>query len=331
MINSLNDRDIRPVDLMETYQKLYQKDMAILKKGKLVKVNCPACNSSNYKIRHSKMRFSFVSCTKCNTVFVNPRPTEMALEHFYTSTKSSEFWDTIFKKTKDVRIERIFKPRIKLVREILEKYGIKKCEKMVEVGSGYGWFCELAKEKNLAQKIIAIEPSPKSAAVCRKIEGIEVVESTIEKCPQLLQSNLIVTFESVHLLFDPGSFLRACYDGLKKGGLLVFSLTNYYGFDIQILQEKSNYIIPTFLSLFNPYSIELLLKSIGFKNMDVITPGLMDVRIVLNKIKSGDVDTGEHPFFKLVVDLNNDSFVDDLQLLLQKHKMSSHMVVAAQK
>lgn len=330
-MTTLNDKDIRPTNLIKKYHRLIQNDLRELKKEKLILVNCPACNSKRFEHKYQKMEFKFVSCKKCNTIFINPRPTESSLEKFYTKTKSSEFWNKIFEKTKETRKEKIFKPRIKLVFDILKKYDVIKCKKMVEVGAGYGWFCELAKEKKLAKKIIAIEPSPEAAKICRKIEGIEVIESTIEKNLKKLQSDFIVSFESVNLLFNPRFFLQSCYNGLKKNGVLIFSLTNYLGFDIQILQEKSNYIIPNILNLFNPNSIRFLLKSIGFRNVKVITPGLMDVQIILNKIKNKEIDPKKYPFFQFLLNCKSEQFIDDLQGILQKNNLSSHMVVSAQK
>jgi len=327
---SLDDREIRPPLLIEQYEKLYQTDLTLLL-DKLVEVNCPACNRNDYQLKYKKMSFTFVQCNECKTVYVNPRPVEKNLEKFYTTTNSSKFWDKIFSETKEIRIEKIFRPRIKLVTDILKQYDLNHCETMIEVGAGYGWFCELAKEQKLARKIIAVEPSPICAQICKKINGIQVIKSTIEKNFDKLNSDLIVTFETIHLLFNPAVFLKECYTSLKKNGVLIFTITNYFGLDIQILQEKSNYIIPTFLNLFNPNSIELLLKTIGFRNVVVLTPGLMDVKIILNYIKEGKVNATDYPFFKFLMETNNDDFITDLQHLLQKHKMSSHMLVAAQK
>lgn len=325
----LNNNDIRPTSLMKTYSKFYSEDIRILKKSKLVQKHCPACDSKDYTLLFKKMKFNFVACKKCDTVFVNPSPTPDALEFFYTSSKSIHFWDKIFKQTASIRKKNIFQPRIKLVSEIIKQYNIDTCKTMIEVGAGYGWFCELAKKKKLAQKIIAIEPSPTSAKSCRKIKGIQVIESTIEKINEPLYADLIVTFELVHLLFNPRSFLVSCYDTLKKNGVLIFSLTNYYGFDIQILKDKSEYVTPTFISLFNPFSIEFLLKSIGFRNVKVITPGLMDVQLIINKIKSHDIKMNS--FLNFLLQKENNLFINDLQILLQKHKLSSHMLVSAQK
>jgi len=325
---SLNDKAIRPDKLMSKYSKLYENDVKLLK-NHMITINCPACSSSNYKPWLLKMGFTFVECDKCSTVFVNPRPNEKSLEEFYTKSKSILFWEKIFKNTEKTRIEKIVKPRISLVQEILKKHGIT-CTKMVEVAAGYGWFCKLAKEQKMAEEIIAIEPSPSFASECRKF-GIKVIESTIEKCPNELGADMIVCFELVHLLFNPRSFLNECYKKLKPNGMIIFSLTNLYGFDIQSLKEKSDYVIPTFLTLFNPESIQNLLHSIGFCKVEIRTPGLLDTHIVLNKLKENAVSPENHPIINFLSKFGNEEFLDDFQGLLQKHRFSSHMLVSAQK
>ena len=191
---------------MKKFFRLHQKDIQILKKFKMVSKNCPACNSSKNKKIFLKLNFKFVICKKCQTVYVNPSPTEKALEKYYTSSKSMKFWDTIFRETESIRKKKIFQPRVKLISQILKNYNLRNCKTMVEVGAGYGWFCDLAKQKNLAKSIIAIEPSPDLAESCRKIKGIKVIESTIEKNTEKLDSDLIVSFELVHLLYNPKSF-----------------------------------------------------------------------------------------------------------------------------
>ena len=315
---------------MKKYSILYKQDLRLLS-TELVKTNCPACSSTRFQNWCSKMGFTFMQCVRCKTVFVNPRPSESSLEQFYTKSKAIDYWDKIFKKTEKIRIEQIFKPRVKLVFKILQNYGIKRCTKLVEVGAGYGWFCKIVKQKNLAKEIIAIEPSQKLALSCRRLKGIKVIESTIEKTINELESHVIVSFELVHLLFNPIEFLTNCFNKLKKDGVLIFSLTNFYGLDIQILKEKSEYVTPTFLTLFNQTSIQIALKKIGFKNIQVTTPGLLDVPIILNKLRSQDLKGTDCPFFKLVLDQKNERLVGDIQNLLQKYNMSSHMVVAAQK
>lgn len=329
----LNDSEIRPPRLMRNESNLLQNDLHKLKKLEQITVNCPACKSNKYQNIFKKTYFNFVICKKCYTVFVNPRPSEKSLEQFYRYSKFISHWNEIFKETENIRKEKIFKPRIKLVRKILRHNKIMKCKLMIEVGSGYGWFCELAQKEKLSEKIIAVEPSPMFASACRKINGIEVIESTIENYLRMnkmkANADLIVNFELVAHLFDPKSFLQYCHRTLKKGGMLIFSTPNYQGFDMQILKNKSDYISPHFLNYFNPQSIKLLLRSLGFRNIEIITPGLMDIHIVLNKIKNDKLNIEHYPFIKMILEQRNENFIQQFQSLLQKHKMSSHMVVSA--
>jgi len=329
--SSLDNNKIRPPKLLRNLSDLYKQDLDLLKREKLINVNCPSCNSKKSKLQFRKMGFRFNACERCDTIFINPRPSIKCLEKFYTSSKSLNYWNIIFKKTEKIRKEKIFRPRLEMIKNISKNYQITKINKMVEIGAGFGWFCQLAKEKKFAKKITAIEPSSKFSKICRHISGIEVIESTIENYDKQLEADLIVAFELVSHLFNPKEFFRVCNRNLNNGGLLVITLPNYYGLDVQLLKNKSNYIMPHFLNIFNPNSIKHLLQSVGFNKIKVITPGLMDFHIMLNKIKSDDVKAKTYPFFQFILKNENQKFIDDLQSLLRKHNMSSHMLVSAQK
>jgi len=330
---SLSENKIRPPKLIELAEKCVKQDLKIFKNKKFIKINCPTCNSKKFKIYLTKNKFQFQKCNNCSMVFQNPRPSPETLELYYKNATSLALWDKIFKKTKRERKEKIFKPRVELIFDILKKYKIKKCKKLVEVGSGYGWLLEVAKEMKLSDELITIEPFPLYANACRKISGVKVIELTIEeqmKKTTKLNADLLVNFEVMSLLSEPKSFLKYCYDGLRKDGIFIGSSVNSNGLDVSLLREKGDSFAPNFLNLFNPKSISKLMKLSGFKKVEVITPGLMDVDIMINKIKSKKISDTDFPFFKLISDSSLD-FRQDFQQLIQKHKMSSHMVFFGQK
>lgn len=331
MNNSLDDHDIRPVNLMKKCMELYDNDLSLFNHSDFITVNCPACDSEQKSSLFIKKKFCFVICDECSTVYVSPRPSENSLNNFYSSSKFIEFWAEIFKETESIRKEKIFKPRVKEVLRILGDYDLSDFKKIIDVGSGHGWFCELIKNEKQNCEVIAIEPSPALAKKCRKISGIQVMESTIEGYQGISDTDVIVNFELISHLFNPRNFLISCFKILKKNGLLIFSTPNYFGLDIQLLKEKSDNIAPTFLNIFNTNSIEILLKSIGFKKIKIKTPGLMDVKIVLNKLKSNEIKKDNYPFFNFLSEQNNEKLIEDFQVLLQKYNLSSHMLVVAQK
>lgn len=331
MAKSLNNSQIRPKKILNRIFTEYKNDIKILKSQKLVHVKCAACGFNKNHLFLSKMKFNFVSCDRCNTIFLNPRPTEKSLELFYTHSKFMKIWSDIFKKSEKIRKEKIFKPRIKKIKKILQSYKIQNCNTLLEVGAGYGWFCQMAEQNHLAKKIIAVEPSPIFSNKCRTIKNIEVIESTIEKIDSKIQADVIVSFEVVSHIFDPKFFLKSSYSRLRPGGLLIFTTPNGEGIDLQILKENEDHFLPHIMTLFNPKSISHLLKKLHFRKIEISTPGLMDIHVIMNKLKDENLNTDNYPFFKFLLNHQNDEFIDELQLLIQKHKLSSHMFVVAQK
>ncbi len=110
--------------------------------------------------------------------------------------------------------------------------------------------------------------------------------------------------------------------------MLIFSTTNGLALDIEMLREKHDLISPHILNLFNPESITVLLKSVGFRNIKIMTPGLYDISNIIEKSKSNSI---ADKFFSIILNKNNPELIDDMQLLVQKYLLSSHMVVSAQK
>ena len=331
MIKTTKDFNIRPKHMIKKMNQLRNEDIKSFNPKSFVKVNCPACTSKKNKFLFKKSKFNFVECVLCSTVFVNPRPLPITLEKFYSFSKSMNYWAKIYEKTEKSRIRDIFQPRLKLVKKILKENKIHKVNNLVEVGAGYGWFCKLAQKEKLANSITAIEPSKVTSEKCKKISGINVIQSTIEKVPNL-NADVIVNFELIEHLFEPKSFVKSCYDGLKPNGLLILTTPNYFGLDLQILNKQhENVMAPNHLNLFTPKSISILLKSVGFKKINVITPGIFDMKIILDKLKNGELSEKKFPFFSYIMKQNNEELIVDIQNILQKYNLSSSMLISAKK
>lgn len=316
--------------MVKIMNRLRNEDIKKINFDKFKLSKCPACQSSKYENYFKKFKFNYVKCEKCETVFVNPRPTKKMLSDFYTNSKCMTYWSQIYQETKEFRMNEIFIPRLKLIKKILKENEIKKINTLVEIGSGFGWFCELAKKYHIAKKIIAVEPSKVFSQECRKINGIEVRETMIEE-QNNLRSDLIVNFELIEHLYSPKPFLEKCYNSLNKNGLLVLTTPNFHGVDIQILKENHDTVLaPNHLNFFNPNSISSLLSDIGFTKISIKTPGIMDIHIILNKLNLIS-DNNSNIFFKIIKKFESDGIVEDLQKIIQKYNLSSHMLVVAKK
>jgi 2-polyprenyl-3-methyl-5-hydroxy-6-metoxy-1,4-benzoquinol methylase/ribosomal protein S27E len=328
----MKEEDIRPDDLMREEAKLHTEDVARLfaYRNKFVNIPCPACESDNYHFSFEKGGFTFVTCEKCDTLFINPRPSFEALEDFYTTSKSIKYWnDKIFPISEDSRRSNIFAPRAKRIVELCKKLNIA-TKILLDVGAGFGTFCEEVNKFNVFNKVIAIELSSELAATCRQ-KGIATIESSIEKVG-INDASVITNFELIEHLYWPKDFLFACKRALPKGGLFIITTPNIKGFDLLTLGKLSDNIDgPHHLNYFNPQSLGYLLESCGFEIVEILTPGKLDAEIVRKKILNGELNISTCPFLRYILIEQWENVGGAFQDFLAQNKLSSHLWVTARR
>jgi len=80
-------------------------------------------------------------------MFINPRPTKEILEYCYSNSEVYKYWNkNIFPKTDKARRKHLYKERIERIRKICLMCGFKKNSTLIEVGAGFGSFCDEAKK-----------------------------------------------------------------------------------------------------------------------------------------------------------------------------------------
>lgn len=331
-IDLVKEEDIRPDSLMRENAKLRVEDIRkILKrKDEFVEISCPACESGSYRLVFQKDGFTFVCCKQCETVFVNPRPTYEMLTEFYTASKSIRHWnDRIFPASEDSRRSQIFAPRAQSIIELCRKYNAA-TRVLLDVGAGFGTFCEEIEKLAVFDKVIAVEPSPELAETCRR-KGLDVIEKPIEEV-ELDQVDVITNFELIEHLFWPKGFLSACVKVLRTGGLLIVTTPNIKGFDLLVLGKLSDNIGgPNHLNYFHPASLSRLLNDCGFEVLETSTPGRLDAELVRKKALSGEFDLSTHPFLKQVLIDEWERVGVCFQKFLADNGLSSNMWLAARK
>jgi 2-polyprenyl-3-methyl-5-hydroxy-6-metoxy-1,4-benzoquinol methylase len=329
----MKEENIRPDVLMQENSLLFEEDVAqlLLHKNKFVNVPCPACESENYNFLFTKSGFDFVCCSRCETVFINPRPDLVLLEEFYSTSKSAKHWnDKIFPASENSRRTQIFSPRAERVVQLCLKYGEDKNKVLVDVGAGYGTFCQEIQKHNVFEKIIAVEPSTELAATCR-YKGLHVIEQMIEKV-KIEHVDVLTNFELIEHLFCPKDFIHSCSKMLSPGGLLILTTPNIKGFDLLVLGKLSENIRgPNHLNYFHPDSLSVLLKICGFETIEILTPGMLDAELVRKKILDGKLDTSHCPFFTQILINQWETVGESFQHFLVSNKLSSHLWIVARK
>lgn len=332
-VAEMREEAIRPDHLMRINAKLHAHDVQELLtyKKEFVEIVCPACEHRNYRYTFLKNGFTFVICKNCETMFINPRPTFEKLLEFYVKSKSIRHWnDHIFPASEDSKRIEIFAPRALKVTELVRKFKVP-TGVLIDIGAGFGTFCEEIKKLNIFDKVVAVEPSSYLAETCR-LKGLEVIAKPVEQLNFVGKVSVITNFELIEHLYSPKRFLLSCASLLSKGGLFILSTPNIKGFDLLILGKLSNNVAgPNHLNYFHSQSIKHLLRSCKFEVLEILTPGKLDVELVRKKILEGKLNVRRQPFLKQILLDRYDSVGDKFQSFLSENRLSSHMWIVARK
>jgi hypothetical protein len=202
---------------------------------------------------------------------------------------------------------------------------------IIDVGASNGVFLTEWKRNNPNSKIVAIEPGKSPANECRQ-RDIEVYECAVEEAGQNFQlnGNLVTCFEVLEHVQNPNDFVKAIYDVTAVDGVAVLSCLGGDGFDIRLLWDKSQSIMPPYhLNFLSKQGIRDLFKRVGFRTCEIRTPGRLDVEIVANALQRGEQVQLSKFESKL---LNSDQKTrTSFQEFLADNGLSSHVWVIATK
>ena len=330
---TLKDDDIRPSGLMVDQAALFRSDVErlVAHAADFVTVSCPACTEPLSTPRFEKMGLSYVTCTSCSTTYTSPRPKPEHLREYYETSENYKYWATeIFPASEPARRARIFRPRVERILELCDRFDVEP-DVLVEVGPGFGTFCEEVLSTQRFSRVLAVEPTPDLAEACRR-RGIEVIERPVEEVDvsALPAVSVVASFETIEHLYEPESFVRACFSLLSPGGLLVLTCPNGQGFEVEELGVHADTVDAEHLNYFNPASLSALVSRVGFEPLETSTPGRLDAELVRKKALSGDWSTAS-PFLQRVLLDDWERLGPPFQDYLAANNLSSHMWLVARK
>jgi len=331
--STMREDEIRPDHLMQEQSRRFEADIARLLKRRddFVRVACPACGSQSSRSAFQKYTLDYVVCSACETIYMSPRPSPSLLETYYSNSENYVYWNKhIFPASEGARREKLFRPRATRVAEICRRYGVA-TRTLLEVGAGFGTFCEEMHRIGAFEQVIAVEPNPALAESCRR-RAINVIEKPIEHVA-LAQGDVdvVTSFEVIEHLFSPRDYIEQCAKLLQPGGMFIATCPNVQGFDIVVLRELSATVDVEHLNYFHPKSLSLLVRSRGFDVLEVQTPGKLDAELVRKKALAGEFDLGDQRFLKQILIDKWEQVGEAFQEFLAGSQLSSHMWLVARK
>ena len=242
-----------------------------------VTVACNLCGQKNYTKIFVIERFSICQCRNCCLVFVNPQPTEKALNNYYNDQYTIDF--KLYQK-------QVFKKSRRLL-NLIERFTNKDC--LLEIGCSYGSFLKIARGRGW--KVRGVEISPLTSHFARKEYNLPVTTASIRNINFTQKEfDAIVMWHVLEHDRDPRGLFKKIYQYLQPNGILALTLPNINSFSARILGRYwLNLLPPAHLYQFSPLTIKRMLENSGFQ-------------IILLKTNHGD---SPNIFFNLLQGLKN--------------------------
>jgi 2-polyprenyl-3-methyl-5-hydroxy-6-metoxy-1,4-benzoquinol methylase/ribosomal protein S27E len=312
---------LREEDGKGFYQKYHQQ---------FVSVSCPACGNQGEDV-FVKYGFNHKQCPSCLTLFCSPRPTEELLFKYYSDWEAPLYWTNLLVETEVSRKSLQYEPRAQeLVNLLRARIGM--CaESAVDLGAGSGAFALALKKTDFFKKVLAVDFSPDCVKACVK-QGLDAVQGEIGDLPSN-SADLITMNDLIEHVFDPKKFLRVCHRVLKPKGFISIATPNGQGFDFKIFKDRTvNITPPEHINYFNPKSMEILLEYAGYRVISSETPGILDTQIVIREVINNSYPLKDrNEFLHFLLMENSDEIISNFQRFLIDNKLSSHMLIVANK
>ena len=324
----MKEEQIRPQKLFDRYLEIALEDARELlaEAEHFIDVPCPACAAVAVRERFSRHGFEYRCCEECGSLYVSPRPSEIQLDRFYRTSKAVSYFATHFyRETEEARRRELVRPKARLTAEWATR--LEATAVLADVGAGYGTYLEETRDLGVFDRVVAIEPAERLAAVCRD-KGFEVIEAPAERVREPLAASCCTCFEVLEHVGDPLALLRALKELVRADGMVLFTTLTASGFDIAELWSESKSVMPpSHLNLLTTGGLRRLVDRAGLSLVDLSTPGRLDVDILANVLR----DRPEMPVSRFARQIATapDHVRARFQQFLQENELSSHVRVIA--
>ena len=256
------------------------------KNGWIKVTKCPVCEESERTVDFSSYGVQIVCCRSCTLHYSERIPKRK--EDVYEADFFVPRMEGSYKESYEYRKQRFGLERIELIRGAIGK--IEGC-KILDVGSGSGYFLDCAKKNQMIP--IGIELSTELRERSSREIGIKIYGCDIDELPEDEKFDVITMFDLIEHVSDPVGLLTKAREKLRKGGIIVVFTPNFDSFGIKVMREDSNLILPAeHLVYFTKKSLSEACTRAGLRSEYIATFGL-DIADILSMIEehANDGDT----------------------------------------
>lgn len=253
---------------------------------------CPFCKSEEFEpLEKFAGLYDIALCKSCMSEYVSPVPTMEAISYYYNECENNVLFEQLnqrrHKKSfiNDDRIDFI-KP---CLTELLEN---REVVHVLEVGCNNGSFLSTLKDylvdQGLQDRCVLHGIDLDEDAVANSVDTeLDLRVVAAEELVRLGNKyDLVVSFELIEHLADPGVYAESLHASMNEGAFLALTTPNASGLEIKATGYNGTRLLahsifpPMHLNAFNTRNILLFAHLHRFKLIDVKTPGRLDMDMV---------------------------------------------------
>ena len=242
---------------------------SIISGDNLIKKKCILCKNEKFQLISKKTRDSkkhkIIRCLKCNHIQLWPIPTLNDEKKFYDENLQD-------KNINDVgsikRARRKMMPDNTRRAELVSKI-ITKRSRILEIGSGHGFFLDIMKKNGY--DIAGFEISKEKRKYSKKVTKVPVLDINInEKIPTVKPFDIVVLFHTLEHITDPVILLKNIKKLLKPKGKVLVEVPNCDDFHLGLNKfYKEFYWERAHIHYFNSKSLKTVINLGGFKGIKI--------------------------------------------------------------
>lgn len=272
---------------------------------------CPVCGEAHGKYFFTKWEMDYLLCPACKSVYADIDG-EIAENYQKHEPLLRLRLSTVYQDESSESRAEMWKDFLEWVSMRSFRF-LKKNEGLhvVDVGNRFAGYSKMIRE----------------AKFCGRYDLRDSILREDEESIPKGTADIVLYLDQMQKETNPAGKARDIATLLRQGGLLVLGTRAGSGFDILTLKGYNKKIFPyEHIMLPSVKGLTGLLEDNGFKVLEVTTPGVMDVKYVMDSME--DIDEGEG-FVRYLLEESSMGLLQEFQRFLQKGCMSSFVRVVA--
>lgn len=274
---------------------------------------CSICGKESGRYFYTKWGVDYLCCEACKSVYAVYEEETVAeylkYEELQSLRFSKEYQEQITKNRKEVWQDFLEWMEVRAFRFMKRNHHLS----IVDIGNRFKGYSEI-----LQQSAIAGNYDLRESLLAR--DTYQIPDGG---------ADIVFWLDQMKSAIEPEKKLSQFANLLKPDGLLVLSTRAGSGFDIITLQENNREIYPyEHILLPSVNGLTRMLQRCGYEVLEVTTPGVMDLKYVM---ESKDKLDGRESFVRTLLEESDRGVLQEFQRFLQKSCLSSFVCVIARK